>query len=412
MNGAYNMTNNLKLQVESEIGNLEAVILHRPGKEMERLTPDTLKESLFEDIPWVKQMQIEHDGFAKVLKDHGAKIYYVEDLLKDILIQNGSKEALLKKVIDTAQLFNQTLERHLFEYLNSLKIEKVIEALIAGVTKSEVPEGNRVMTLTDYVKSDKRFFLNPIPNLYFMRDPAAVIGNSISISSMFSKARKRESIIMQHIYQHHTLFEDTPLIHNVSSPTSIEGGDILVLSDTTIAIGCSTRTAAPSIERIAKKAFETLEKLERILVVEIPKLRSFMHLDTVFTMVDYDKFTIYPGIEPLVKLYEITKSKDCLNYKIITDKLSNYLESVLSTPINLIRSGGGNPITAAREQWNDSTNTLAIAPGVVVTYSRNEASNKVLRDYGVKVIEIADSELIRGRGGPRCMSMPIKRAKL
>jgi arginine deiminase len=357
-------------------------------------------------------MQIEHDGFAKVLKDHGAKIYYVEDLLKDILIQNGSKEALLKKVIDTAQLFNQTLERHLFEYLNSLKIEKVIEALIAGVTKSEVPEGNRVMTLTDYVKSDKRFFLNPIPNLYFMRDPAAVIGNSISISSMFSKARKRESIIMQHIYQHHTLFEDTPLIHNVSSPTSIEGGDILVLSDTTIAIGCSTRTAAPSIERIAKKAFETLEKLERILVVEIPKLRSFMHLDTVFTMVDYDKFTIYPGIEPLVKLYEITRSKDCLNYKIITDKLSNYLESVLSTPINLIRSGGGNPITAAREQWNDSTNTLAIAPGVVVTYSRNEASNKVLRDYGVKVIEIADSELIRGRGGPRCMSMPIKRAKL
>ena len=406
------MTKKLGLKVESEIGNLEAVILHRPGKEMERLTPDTLKESLFEDIPWVKQMQIEHDGFAKVLENHGAKIYYVEDLLRDILSQNGSKEILIKKVIDTAKLFNSTLETHLFNYLNNLEMDKIIEALIAGVTKNEVPEGNRIMTLTDYVKSDKRFFLNPIPNLYFMRDPAAMIGNSISVSTMFSKARKREGIIMQHIYEHHPLFDSTPLIHSVDSPTSIEGGDILVLSDSTIAIGCSTRTAAPSIERFAKKAFETLESLKRILVVEIPKLRSFMHLDTVFTMVDYDKFTIYPGIEPLVKLYEISKGKNQLKYRLVTDKLSNYLESVLSTPISLIRSGGGNPITAAREQWNDSTNTLAIAPGVVVTYSRNEASNEVLRDYGVKVIEIADSELIRGRGGPRCMSMPIKRTTI
>src|SRR6056297_3723424 len=164
MNGEFNMTKKLGLKVESEIGNLEAVILHRPGKEMERLTPDTLKESLFEDIPWVKQMQIEHDGFAKVLENHGAKIYYVEDLLRNILSQNGSKEILIKKVIDTAKLFNSTLETHLFNYLNNLEMDKIIEALIAGVTKNEVPEGNRIMTLTDYVKSDKRFFLNPIPN--------------------------------------------------------------------------------------------------------------------------------------------------------------------------------------------------------------------------------------------------------
>ncbi|MFP4456744.1 MAG: arginine deiminase [Clostridia bacterium] len=406
------MRNNLNLKVESEIGTLEAVILHRPGKEMERLTPDTLKESLFEDIPWVKQMQIEHDGFAQVLEENDTKIYYVEDLLKEVLASNGSKEILLKKVIETAQLFNTTLEKFLFEYITNLDTEKIIEALIAGVTKSEVPEKNRIMTLTDYVKSDKRFFLNPIPNLYFMRDPAAVIGNSLSVSTMFSKARKREGILLQHIYEHHPLFENVPLIHHVNSQTSIEGGDILVLNENTIAIGCSTRTAAPSIEKFAEKAFETLEKLERVVVVELPKLRSFMHLDTVFTMVDYDKFTIYPGIEPLVKLYEITKGKNNLQYKVVTEKFSNYLESILKTKIKLIRSGGGNPITAAREQWNDSTNTLAIAPGVVVTYSRNEASNKVLRDYGIKVIEIADSELIRGRGGPRCMSMPIRRSSL
>ncbi len=406
------MSNNFNLKVESEIGNLEAVILHRPGKEMERLTPDTLKESLFEDIPWVKQMQIEHDGFAQVLKENGAKTYYIEDLLKDVLSSNGCKESLLKKIIEIADLFNTTLEQFLFEYLTSLNTDKVIEALIAGVTKNEVPERSRVMTLTDYVKSNKRFFLNPIPNLYFMRDPAAVIGNSLSVSTMFSKARKREGIILQHIYEHHPLFENVPLIHHTDSQTSIEGGDILVINESTIIIGCSTRTAAPSIERFAEKSFKTLEKLEKILVVELPKLRSFMHLDTVFTMVDYDKFTIYPGIEPLVKLYEITPGKDRLIYKSVTDKFSSYLESIIKSPIKLIRSGGGNPITAAREQWNDSTNTLAIAPGVVVTYSRNEASNKVLRDYGVKVIEIADSELIRGRGGPRCMSMPIRRSSL
>jgi arginine deiminase len=405
------MRNNIKLRIESEIGNLEAVILHKPGKEMERLTPDTLAESLFEDIPWVRQMQAEHDGFAKVLEDNGSEVFYVENLLKDILASDDVRENLLKDVLANALLFNNTLEKFLFDYLYGLDIDKLIQCFISGVAKNEVPDGKRVMTLTDYVQSDKNFFLNPIPNLYFMRDPAAVIGNATSVSTMFSKARKRESILLQYIFDNHSLFKanNTPLLHHVNSPTSIEGGDILVLSEKAIAVGCSVRTSAPAIEDLAEKAFEHLEKLEQVLVIEIPKVRAFMHLDTVLTMVDYDKFTIYPGIEPLVKIYSIERGNDGPVYKVVNEKLSKALSMSLNTPIELIRSGGGNPITAAREQWNDSTNTLAIAPGKVVTYSRNEASNDVLRNYGIDVIEIADSELIRGRGGPRCMSMPLRR---
>ncbi len=406
--------NNIRINVESEIGNLEAVILHKPGKEMERLTPDTLEESLFEDIPWVRQMQVEHDGFADVLRENGAKVFYTKDLLRDILKSNGIKKKLLKDVLANALLFNNTLESFLFDYLYDLEIEEFIDCMISGVTKSEVPDGDRIMTLTDFVESDKSFYLNPIPNLYFMRDPAAVVGNAISVSTMFSRARQRESIIMQHIFDNHPLFltNETPLLHHVDSPTSIEGGDILVLNEKSIAVGCSVRTSAPAIEDLAEKAFAYLSKLEQILIIEIPKVRAFMHLDTVLTMVDYDKFTIYPGIEPLVKVYRIERGKDGLIYSTVNHKLSKALGMALNTPIELIRSGGGNPITAAREQWNDSTNTLAIAPGKVVTYSRNEASNDVLRSYGIDVIEIADSELIRGRGGPRCMSMPLRRKSL
>ncbi|QOR36722.1 arginine deiminase [Clostridium sp. 'deep sea'] len=403
------------LNIQSEIGKLNSVLLHRPGKELERLTPENLEKSLFDDIPWVKQMQVEHDGFADVLRSRGVNVHYIEDLIEDIIKVKDQKDIIIKAVLQDAGLRSKALESVLHDFLTDQPSEKVVEYLIAGLEKSETNHLKREFTLADHIKAHHKFFLNPIPNLYFMRDPATVVGNALSVNTMNTAARKRESLLLQYVYEYHTLFNKskTPLIHHVNDDSSIEGGDILILSNKVIAIGCSQRTSPFAIERLAQNAFDKLPELTEILVVQIPKVRSFMHLDTVFTMVDYNKFTVYPGIYNAFRLFKISRGKDVLKYNAITDSLIHTLEKSLNIDkIDLIRSGGGCPITAAREQWNDSTNTLAIAPGVVVTYSRNEASNAVLRQHGVEVLEIADSELIRGRGGPRCMSMPLQRQPL
>ncbi len=404
------------INVTSEIGKLEAVLLHRPGLELERLTPANLTISLFDDIPWVQQMKVEHDAFADVLREHGSEVIYVLDLLQDILLNETVKRQLLDDVLANSSIHSPYLEALLHEFLRDQTPQKLSEYLIAGLHKSEINHIKRKFTLSDYVKSAEPYLLNPLPNLYFMRDPAVVIGKTISISTMFSQARFRESILMQHIYQTHPLFthKELPNVHHFRNDCSIEGGDILILSPSVIAVGCSQRTSPAAIEDLARKSFVVNSDLQEVLVVDIPNARSFMHLDTVFTMIDYDKFTVYPGIEPLIHLYSITRGPNqTLNCRSLTDSLRVSLEKSLGIDhITFIRSGGGNPITAAREQWNDSTNTLAIAPGVVVTYQRNQASNHVLQQNGLKVIAIADSELIRGRGGPRCMSMPLRRANI
>jgi len=400
------------LNVTSEIGNLKAVLLHKPGKELERLTPDYLRELLFDDIPWLRKMRDEHDEFAEVLRHRGAKVYYVEDLLTEVLENVDVKRNLINDMMIHSNIENNELRELISSYLFDKSPAEVAEIAIAGLNKKDIPDVEREYSLSDYVNKDYPLYINPIPNLYFMRDPLAVIGNGISINSMHTDARRREPLLIKYIYDYNPLFRKdySQIWYNYTIPHSIEGGDVLVLGKEVVAVGCSERTSANGIEILARNLFAGNENLKEVLAVQIPPVRAFMHLDTVFTMVDRDKFTVYPGILDRVTVYKLTRGSNN-GIKVSPEKsLVDALKRSLKLPaVSLIQSGGGDVITAAREQWNDSTNTLAIAPGVVVTYSRNEASNEVLRQNGIEVLEIDGSELVRGRGGPRCMSMPLVR---
>lgn len=403
------------LHITSEIGKLKSVILHRPGKEVENLTPKYLERLLFDDIPYLPAVQREHDYFADVLRNRGVEVLYLEKLMAESL----KTEELHKDFID--QLLNESKRnlngsrKMVEDYLFSFSIEEMIKKVMSGVLKSEIQKEKKVH-LHELFEDYYPFFLDPMPNLYFTRDPAAVIGNGISLNKMSESARKRESLFMDFIIKHNPRFSEHGIPHwyDRDEYYPIEGGDELVLSPEVIAIGVSARTSAQAIEKLAKRVFANRGTIKKVVAIEIPKLRAYMHLDTVFTMVDHEKFTIHHGIEGpngKMKIYILEQSDDPERLEISErSNLTETLKEVLNLQeLVLIPCGGGHEIAAAREQWNDGSNTLAIAPGVVVTYDRNYVSNELLRKSGVEVIEIPSSELSRGRGGPRCMSMPIYR---
>lgn len=405
------------LSIKSEIGTLKRVLMHRPGKELERIVPDDLTESLFEDIPWLKRMQEEHDGFADILRDKGVEIFYVEDLLKDVIKEKAVRETLICQLIDQNPSSGTYIDGFLTEYLMGLRSEKLADALISGVLQKELSHLDRHLVLTDYLKDPEpyAFYLNPLPNLYFMRDPAVVVHDGMSISAMATRTRKRESQYLSLIYDHHPLFSASKneKFYDHKNFFSLEGGDVLVLGPHAVAVGCSQRTEVQAVEELAKNLFQAGRGITKVLAIRLPLNRAFMHLDTVFTMVNHDQFIVYPGIfEALDTVIMSAGKQGTIKYQ-QERSLKKALENVLGLDsIQLIESGGGNPVVAAREQWNDSTNTLAIAPGVIVAYSRNERSNEVLLENGIDVIGIEASELVRGRGGPRCMTMPLHRQAL
>jgi arginine deiminase len=267
------------------------------------------------------------------------------------------------------------------------------------------------------VELDYPFIVDPMPNLYFTRDPFATIGTGISLNKMRTVTRSRETIFSKYIFKYHPYFKnaEVPFWYDRDQKNAIEGGDILVLSDKVIAVGISQRTDADAIELLAKNIFSDGQPFETILAFDIPKTRAFMHLDTVFTMVDHGIFTIHPEIEGPLTVYSLTRGEAPGQYKI--EREIQNLDIILSKyldieNIKLIRCGGKKGIDAGREQWNDGSNTLAISPGEVLVYSRNHVTNRLLESEGIKLHEVPSSELSRGRGGPRCMSMPLYRDKI
>ena len=403
------------VNVTSEIGKLKRVMLHRPGYEVENLVPEYLGRLLFDDIPYLKIAQQEHDKFAQVLRENGAEVYYLEELVTEVLKDEKIKEEFLHEFLDESGITSPSLKEAMKEYLLKFDTRQMVDKIMAGVRKNEV-EVKEPTSLVELMFDDYPFYLDPMPNLYFTRDPGASIGNGITLNRMRMDARKRETLFLKYIIKYNKLFNspETPLWYERSMPFAIEGGDELVLSEKVVAIGCSERTSAEAIEIVAKNLFDANTSFEKVLVFEIPKCRAFMHLDTVFTMVDYDKFTIHPGIQGPLSVYEITKgANNTLKFRHNTSPVDKILADALNlSSVELIQCGGGDFIIAGREQWNDGSNTLAIAPGVVVTYERNYVTNEILDKRGVKVISIPSSELSRGRGGPRCMSMPLYREKI
>ncbi len=310
------------------------------------------------------------------------------------------------------------MKKEIKKLFSTLSNQALINKIMAGVRKEEIQLEST--HLVEYMDDKYPFYLDPMPNLYFTRDPQASIGRGMTVNRMFWRARRRESIFISYILKHHPRFKDEniPLWVDRDCPFNIEGGDELVLSKDVLAIGISERTSAQAIERLARRIFKNpLSTFKKVVAIEIPTSRTFMHLDTVCTMIDYDKFTTHSAIlksEGNMNIFIIEYDDKAEDIKIQrSSHLKQTLEKVLDVDeITLIPTGNGDIIDGAREQWNDGSNTLCIRPGVVVTYDRNYVSNQLLCEHGIKVIEIPGSELVRGRGGPRCMSQPLIREDL
>lgn len=406
---------NNPIHVTSEIGQLKKVMLHRPGKELENLMPDYLDRLLFDDIPYLEEAQREHDAFAKILSDKGVEVLYLEKLAAEAIDHTNVRETFVDEWLDEADVASRAAREAIRDYL--LAIEDTFDMVLKtmeGFKKSELDicEGKN---LADHIETDYPLLVDPMPNLYFTRDPFATMGNGASLNRMYSETRNRETIYGKYIFEHHPVYGGgaVPLYYDRNETTRIEGGDELVLSKDTLAIGISQRTDARSVEKLAKNIFEQTD-FTCVLGFVIVSNRKFMHLDTVFTMIDYDKFTIHPEIESGLKVYEITKGENSqVNIDLTEDTLEHVLANALGVEqVTLIRTGGDDIVAAAREQWNDGSNILAIAPGVVVVYDRNTVTNKKLEESGIELHKLRGSELVRGRGGPRCMSMPFYREDL
>ncbi len=407
------------IHVTSEIGKLKKVLLHRPGKELLNLTPDTLGRLLFDDIPFLPDAQKEHDAFAKTLRDNGVKVVYLEDLMTEVIAENSEvREKFIRQFIKEAGINTIKYERLVYNYLNKIKDpKKLVLKTMEGIQVGDIPKQQRDIekTLVDLINTPDKFIADPMPNLYFTRDNFATVGDGVDINRMYSVTRNRECIYGEYIFNYHKDYKKTPKLYNRSYEYHTEGGDLLNINDKIIAIGISQRTQPEAIDQLAKNFFKEKScKIETILAFNIPSSRAFMHLDTVFTQIDKYTFTYHPGIMDTLQVFEITEGFDPttfedLNVVEINAPLDKILEKYLGHKVKLIPCAGGDKVAAEREQWNDGSNTLCIAPGVVIVYDRNEETNKVLKQNGIKVIKIHGAELSRGRGGPRCMSMPLER---
>ncbi|MGK2880767.1 MAG: arginine deiminase [Mycobacterium sp.] len=399
----------IKLGADSEVGPLRVVILHRPGAELQRLTPRNNDSLLFDGLPWVARAQEEHDQFADVLRSRGVEVLLLNELLMQALSSGAARMHGISAAVDARRL-GMPLAQELSAYLRSLQPEPLARVLMAGMTFDELPaDAQADVSLVRRMHHGGDFVIDPLPNLLFTRDSSFWIGPRVAITSLALNARIRETSLTDLIYAHHPRFLGVRRAYE-SRSAPVEGGDVLLLAPGVVAIGVGERTTPAGAEALARSLFDD-ELAHTVLAVPIAQERAQMHLDTVCTMVDTDAVVMYPNIVDSLSAFMIERVETGVKIRSAAPFVEAAAEAMGIEKLRVIDTGL-DPVTAEREQWDDGNNTLAVAPGVVVAYERNTETNTRLHDSGIEVLPISASELGTGRGGPRCMSCPVARDPL
>ena len=410
------------LNVHSEIGQLKRVMVHRPGADLVNVKPEDFEKAWIHDafdLDWATK---EHDAFTDLLRGAGAEVIYMEKMLAETMdLVPEARADFFEKFMAEANVTNTVLNGLVREKLGSIKDNyKFVLACMGGLYYRDLDIPHTASSLSMIESEDAKpadLVVYPLPSSYFSRDPLAVVGRGVCLNKMYWPQRNREPIFYETILKHHPDYAGTPVWYDHNSKHNIEGGDILNINATTLAIGISQRTSPEAIDELAQNLFwgEGESEIQAIYAIRIPNGYAYMHLDTVFTQVDYDKFTVYPGIFDCLKVYRLTRGATPGEVAIeeIDDTLEHILEAATGVDqVQLLECGGGDPVEASREQWNDGSNTLAVAPGKVCVYERNKATNDLLYKAGIELLVAPSEELSRGRGGPRCMTMPFERADI
>ena len=414
--------------VFSEVGKLRKVLVHRPDLSLQRLTPANHDDLLFDDVIWVQHAQKEHDAFVEIMRDWDVQVFYLSDLLTETLAASPEARQLITRLVITEHTVGVALVEPLREMLLSLAPDVLATHLIGGMTKGEARRlaGRDLFdrsSLLGMTAGDDAFILPPLPNSLFTRDSSSWIYGGVSINSMYHQARHLESYNVGLIYHYHPMFQEAdfqfwaPLMEEgvcrfdreTFGRASIEGGDIMPIGHRTLLLGMSERTTGQMIEQLAARLFAANE-IDRVIVAQMTRDRAHMHLDTVFTFLDYDAVTIYPKVVNTIRAFSI-RPGDREDQFHITEE-PDFLDAVrdaLHVPHLRVIPTGGDEYQQAREQWDDGNNTVAIEPGVVIAYRKNTYTNRAMRQAGIRVLEIDGFELGRGRGGGHCMTCPLLR---